>query len=316
MSLRLASIAILFAACWKSGSTVPTSKLADLDDSYLDDDMRRVASERACPEVKRPWLWRVEGGGTTSFLFGTYPVGVGRDRLPTSVTEAFASARTLVVETTDDDALVEKWMWPQSKRSLHEELGSTAWARLEALFGKQRAARMDELSPAAVIAVLATMYTDLETGLPEQLESAARERGLQVVGLASAGEITRPVHRWLDGGILRAYLLASRGRRHLREHLLADLAAYCEGQDVGDGRDFLGIENLLPADQLDRMEHDFSRSLNATWVTRLEPVLAAGNAFVAVGVARLDGPGGIADLLRRRGFRVTRVEGSSSARGA
>ena len=47
---------------------------------------------------------------------------------------------------------------------------------------------------------------------------------------------------------------------------------------------------------------------NRAWLGRLEPALARGGAFVAVGALHLPGADGLVQLLRDRGWTVTRVE--------
>jgi uncharacterized protein YbaP (TraB family) len=46
---------------------------------------------------------------------------------------------------------------------------------------------------------------------------------------------------------------------------------------------------------------------NKTMIRNAEPILAAGNAFIAVGALHLPGPDGLIELLRRRGHTVTAV---------
>ena len=46
---------------------------------------------------------------------------------------------------------------------------------------------------------------------------------------------------------------------------------------------------------------------NLRMVGRMQPLLAAGNTFVAVGALHLYGEQGILNLLRRAGYRVSRI---------
>src|SRR5690349_20792839 len=106
MSHRLVVLAVI-AGCAAPPAPrrpVPTAKLADLDDATRSEAATAAASERACPRIVHPRLWAVERDGKTSYLYGTYHVGVPADRLPDVVTDAFLAATTIGFESVDDDA--------------------------------------------------------------------------------------------------------------------------------------------------------------------------------------------------------------------
>jgi uncharacterized protein YbaP (TraB family) len=48
---------------------------------------------------------------------------------------------------------------------------------------------------------------------------------------------------------------------------------------------------------------------NRHMVERLADVLAEGNALVVVGALHFPGEGGIVDLLKQQGYRITKVDG-------
>jgi uncharacterized protein YbaP (TraB family) len=47
---------------------------------------------------------------------------------------------------------------------------------------------------------------------------------------------------------------------------------------------------------------------NKTMAAHAEPILAKGNAFIAVGALHLPGPEGLIELLRKNGYTVSMVE--------
>ena len=49
----------------------------------------------------------------------------------------------------------------------------------------------------------------------------------------------------------------------------------------------------------------WSSSRNKTMAESAEPILAKGNAFIAVGALHLPGPDGLIELLRKAGYTVT-----------
>jgi len=47
-------------------------------------------------------------------------------------------------------------------------------------------------------------------------------------------------------------------------------------------------------------------SRNASWIPQLDDLFTTGGAFVAVGAAHLRGPRGVVELLRAKGYTITR----------
>ena len=301
--MRLVAIVIVVAAC-HAPARVPTSRLADLDESYTDGDSRRAASAQACPAIVNPRLWRIEKAGKTSHVFGTYHVGVGRDRLPAAVTDAFTSARVIAFESIGDVAAPPD---DEPTRPLSAELGIAAWKRLVALIGRENAEAVEDQSALIVSLLLTVMYVDLDAMLDNELEEEANRLGKRVVGLETDGTTVPLMRRWLNASTLRASLMESRGRRAMRKEALDGLADYCAGRDLEDHRESGRTER-----EAQKLEYDLLEGRNVAWMTPLEALLAEGDAFIAVGAAHLRGPGSVIDLLERRGYTVTRV-GSTGA---
>ena len=76
---------------------------------------------------------------------------------------------------------------------------------------------------------------------------------------------------------------------------------------------------VLPSDDEDEAGYaafergDDRRAATRRWSSSAEPILAAGNAFIAVGALHLPGPDGLVELLRKAGYTVT-AEASESIR--
>ena len=79
-------------------------------------------------------------------------------------------------------------------------------------------------------------------------------------------------------------------------------------------RDLAAIQRFMIEPAL-RSEPDITRAFlqrlivarNRTWLARIKRLLAAGNAFIAVGALHLPGETGLLRLLQAAGFRVSRV---------
>jgi uncharacterized protein YbaP (TraB family) len=225
------------------------------------------------------------------------------DRLPDSVVKAFDAASIVAVETLDDDNSASP---AEPKRPLSKELGRVAFARFVALIGKEYADDAEFLSPLAAMLILATMYVDTSNFLDSELEKTAHERNKRVVALETSEEVVPVIERWYGARLLRAVLMASRGRREVRDNAIESLHNYCTGQDPDTFADMKGGYGFSSAD-MRAMKHDLLDARNQAWIPRLEEILDEGNAFVAVGVAHLYGEGSVLDLLRARGYVVSRM---------
>jgi uncharacterized protein YbaP (TraB family) len=301
----LAAAVALAAACAGTAAPrpIPTDRLADLDDSAMSDEVVKAASLRACPRIARPRLWRVEKDGKTSHLFGTYHVGVGADRLPDVVIEAFTASATVAFETVRDAESGAAELDPAPPAELTED----EWARLVAVVGADAGPVLRELSAPEIIAVLAIMFIDRDARLDDELESAARELDKPVVALETHAELAVPVERWLGQRTLAIVARGLDGRRAMRDRAMRGLADYCAGRDR-DGFDAGDLEAGFSRAELRAMEEDLVLARNRAWLPRIEELFAAGGAFVAVGAAHLRGDGSVVELLRQRGYQVTRVE--------
>src|SRR6266851_967110 len=146
----------------------------------------------------------------------------------------------------------------------------------------------------------------------EGLELAAQRRGLKITGLETAEEEF-------------AALAALPDRLFIGE--IKELAAHPDRADktldrmialYNDG-DFDGLYDLMlstaPKNAADRklFMQKVLLDRNHNMVERLADVLAEGNALVVVGALHFPGEGGIVDLLKQQGFRITMVDGGDGA---
>ena len=59
--------------------------------------------------------------------------------------------------------------------------------------------------------------------------------------------------------------------------------------------------------EYDRMMDEMLYERNASWIEPIERLHAAGGGFIAVGAMHLVGQRSVLDLLRQRGYKVTRL---------
>nr|WP_255700143.1 TraB/GumN family protein [Jiella avicenniae] len=297
-----------------------------------------VAQKAATVENGEGRFFEIEAaGGAPSYLFGTMHLGDPRLlALPAPVETAFEKSRRLIIETTDildrirmagalfaDPGLttlpggktLDDYLTPDQRQRLETMLSAKgvplqAVERLQPWFLSSGFMLPDCLKPAPG-GVPLVLDTDLA--------AAAKRAGKPVEGLETAAEQLKtlsaiPIAEQMDGLVA---LLAAEDRLadvfetmivlYLGEHVSTILpaieAAVPEGgMLVGTGEGYGSFEDKVITER------------NLTMADRLQPLLAKGGSFVAVGALHLPGEQGLVALLRERGFTVTRVKAPMGAR--
>lgn len=268
-------------------------------------------------------LWRVTRGGAVSYLFGTIHVGRTVDEALGSVgTAALSAAETVVVEIDLDapDTTValatlvrrrgrlpegetlEQLLTPPTWRWVADALREQAlpadvarlrpWLAVYLVIGRRAATAIDAGEPNGDGARLAQM--------DRTIVRLARARGQRLVALETAAEQVAALAAMPDATAVAFLEDVARDPAALDRQLRGFV-------DRTDGRSAVeDVERMLaeyvaasPA-MADAMF--FAR--NERWVPRLVPLLAAGDAFVAVGAGHVVGERGLVALLEAHGFEV------------
>jgi uncharacterized protein len=247
-------------------------------------------------------LWEVEGKGRPSYLFGTIHAGYRASELPPWVWDRLASCREFVMEA-DIDSIVPTEVASRATlpagQSLEQMLGEKDFDELvdEVGLPAQAVAR---LRPWAVYsAVVQRIYPT-----PEPLDQALRHRaqslGKPLVFLEDWRFQLDTLSRSIDLDDLRELLDPTGEPRH-------QLDAMIEAYRAGDFETVSAIA-LDPKE----MAHHPGRHArlfddrNRAWVDKLGPQLDRGGVFVAVGAGHFAGDHGLIELLRARGYIMTR----------
>ncbi len=265
-------------------------------------------------------LWKVQrDGGPSSHLFGTVHATDPRLReLPEQVREPFIAARQVIFELPDvpqGQARMAQAMVLSDGRRLDDILGPELFAQVvqsAARYGLAPQA-LRPLKPWALSTFLIFPPPELariaggEKVLDEWLRSEAQRRGKAIYGLESFDEQIAIFNEMTEAEQIAMVrdLVADSARveaqfaKLLRAYLKSDIGAI-----FAEMNDMSGISDKAAAE---RFQQRLIYDRNATMVARMEPYLAAGDAFVAVGAAHLPGEAGILDLLEKQGYQVTRV---------
>jgi hypothetical protein len=256
-----------------------------------------------------PLLWSIERDGKTTYVLGTMHMGIDpASQIPDRVWKTLDAAPAFAMET-DLRKAGDLDVMRHDGGSLKADLGSAYWTKLEAAIGSDRARGVDAMKP-MISATLVSMI-----GLPQTpaMDAALFDRASaehkRIVFLEPIEREEQVLEKWMDVRALEVILDDIPGSE---QHAKAMLAAYVAGDDAK----LLALTASERADfkkaghtdaEYDQQMEDLLYGRNASWIPQLEELHASGGGFVAVGAMHLIGPRSVLDLLRQRGYKVTRL---------
>ncbi len=263
------------------------------------------------PIASRPFLWKIEGP-TPSWLFGTIHSDDPKvAALPASVGAALASSRSFhpeVEASAELAATVVAKIFQPDTPDLATRLSPALWARVQkagtavGLPGEL----LQRLTPGfAALLFSAPANTDLAATVDGQLHDRAVSRGLAVAPLETVDEQLALFEKLPDA---QAVVALTEALDEIDAGRPADrrlVAAYASGDEA---RVVATIEAEFARSPATRsLAEPLLYRRNQLMADRLAPHLRTGGGFVAVGVAHLVGPRSLIELLRARGWKITRV---------
>ncbi|MCB9960005.1 MAG: TraB/GumN family protein [Rhodospirillaceae bacterium] len=266
-------------------------------------------------------LWRITppGGGTPSHLFGTMHVTDPRvTELAELVGPLVASAATFAMEvemTPEVQTQLAMGTLHTDGPTIDELLDADTLAALEVAAGEVGvpAFMLTRLKPWAVSLLVSLPPLEVErinagvVPLDQLLQAEAEAHGAEVVSLETASEQIAVLDGMDVDLQIEQLRVALEDRAELDEayesltrlYLTEDLAGFLlwlEEQTAGEHEELreVFVEDLLNA----RNDH---------MVERMQPLLAEGDAVIAVGAMHLPGERGILEQLAAQGYRLERV---------
>ena len=277
-----------------------------------------LASPASAREAK-PALWQVYDRDTNIYLFGTvHLLPPGTQWRSTKLDKAARESGTLVVETIIDEKNPQAFAAELARISVRPGLPPVVsrvpphkQAALRAVIGKSgipEAALNNMETWAAAFALLQLQFKELGVTGTDGVESTLRK------SFAAAG---KPVQQLETNGEQLGFFdtLPEAAQRELLEGAIEEpakakqqfdamFAAWMSGDVEAIGRTFNAEFKNSP-----ELRDTLLRRRNHNWSGWLERRLAQpGTVFVAVGAGHLAGDESVLDLLKRRGYRVKRVQ--------
>jgi len=343
LSLRLiAAINVLFLLSFLLMVAIATSQaraevactgenlLAALetDDPAL---LQKIDAEAARTPNGKGLLWRLEKDGREpSFLFGTMHMTDPRvTDLPAAARAAFDTSTTVVIETTE---ILDQAKMMAAILQKPELMMFTDDTTLMSLFSKEDAevvakaleargippssvAKMKPWMLSAMVALPACELARKSGGaavLDAKLAHDAQAAGKNVEGLESVVDqlsamASLPMEFHVKG-LVETLKLGDR-----IDDVMETMIVLYEAEETGMFWPLFRA-TLPSGDDGDSGYAAFEETMitarNKTMAERAEPILAKGNAFIAVGALHLPGSEGLIEIFRKAGYTVTASGGS------
>ncbi|RWG27139.1 MAG: polysaccharide biosynthesis protein GumN, partial [Mesorhizobium sp.] len=289
---------------------------------------KKVETEAAAVPNGRGLLWKLEKPGEEpSYLFGTMHMTDARvTTLPAAAQKAYEGADTIIIETTDaldkakmmaamaaepglmmftDNTTLSSLLSPEDAAVLNKGLDARGIPPLTV-------AKMKPWILSAMVALPACEVARQSAGAPVldvKLAADAKASGKDVEGLETAVDQLRA--------------MASLPLAYHMKGLVETLKLGDKVNDVNETmivlyqRGEVGMfwplfRTVLPDTADDQagyaaFEQTMITSRNKVMVAHAMPILARGNAFMAVGALHLPGPDGLVEDFRKAGYIVTAV---------
>lgn len=277
-------------------------------------------------------FWRVSrGGAPPSYLFGTFhDTGIARRPLDATVARALAAARLMLVELTEEEQarLQARVAGDRDFIIDIEQTGLTGrlTAAERAVVERKLAANgltlaiADKLRPWMLFSLLAVpqcMLREMQQGQPlldSLLMSKAAEAGIPVAGLETYQQALGGFAAIPTDTMNEILLEGLRGLSDEEDFRRTSVGLYLSGEIAALWE--FSVQNTAKTTGMARSRAIYAQfaaalldARNRAWMDVLVPQLEMGGVFAAFGALHLPGEAGVIELLRARGFEVTRLDG-------
>lgn len=270
-------------------------------------------------------LWKVDKDGVEpSYLFGTIHLSDPRVlTLSKTADEAYRSANTVVIETTD---ILDPKAFLRLKLEKPDLLLFTDGSTLKSHIPEEQRAEIErklaergivldavaKMKPWVLTSLLALpkcerkRKSEGEKSLDERLALDAQAEGRNLQGLETAAEQFEAMNKMPLNFHIRNLVASVRYGDKIEDAMETTTALYLDGEV---GMIMPALRKIVP-DGLSEADYElFLKYLisdrNHVMAERAVPIIDRGNAFIAVGALHLPGKDGIIELLRAKGYRVT-----------
>jgi uncharacterized protein len=290
--------------------------------------LAKIEDEAATTPNGKGLLWKIETSGSPpSYLFGTMHMTDPRvTSLPNDARRAFDKSATVVIETTevlDQSAMMAELarnpdlMMFTDGTTLPSLLSSEQRKELEQGLAERgiMLASVSKMKPwmlSAIVSLPACELARKAAGAPIldiKLGEDARSSGKKIEGLETVADQLNAMASLPMDFHLKGLIDTLKLGRRIDDVIETMIVLYVKGDT---GTFWPLFRAVLPNDEADQAGYAaFEQAMiverNKTMARNAEPILAAGNAFIAVGALHLPGSDGLIELLRKHGHTVSAV---------
>jgi uncharacterized protein YbaP (TraB family) len=257
----------------------------------------------------RAFFYQVEKDGKVNHILGTMHMGIDSKRLPAAVSQALDKAKIFAMEANAMDPSLIANLKRTDGKTLQDELGPEHWKKLEEVLGADLAKGINGMKASTAAALLEIHGMPMTQPMDLALLMQAKSNGAKIVYLEEASLQQALLDRWLDARMVKVMLDRI---AESKDKTKAMLDAYVAGDEAAVEKltnDRTGwADTGRPDSDYDLMMKELLADRNASWIAPLEKMFAGGGGFAAVGAAHLIGKGSVLELLRAKGYEITRVE--------
>ena len=255
-------------------------------------------------------LWRVETDtGAINHVFGTIHISDPRiSQLRQPVAQALNDSASLGMEVVLDRGAISTMssaMQLADGNSLKKILPPDLFAATAMLLGRYgvSARATEQLKPWAAFVTLSLPAKRFGVPLDMLLMQRAERAGLSIFGLETVAEQIGVFENLSDADALD--LLREVVCRY--EENQADIETMIELYLAEDLGALMQMSLRYPSSLQDRFLDVLLWQRNRRMVLNMVPYLETGGAFIAIGALHLPGPGGVLDLLSKRGYTIEAI---------
>lgn len=263
-------------------------------------------------DIENSLLWKIEGEEIeTAYLFGTIHLIAQSDfELKQRVIDALEDSETLVLEVDMTDPSAQGKMMQKAPMkggaTLDKLLDEETFGKLDKMLQESigaSAAFMNGWKPFVVSTFLISRLIDgTPAGFDLSLAQAAKRREMPVKAFESIEE-QMAFFDEVSYEIQAESLAEMVNEEAEMKKLFAEMVKFYRAEQVND------LYRLLEEHMQDEEEKQvLVTGRNEKWVPLIGEMAEESRLFIAVGAGHLPGEGGLVNLLREAGYKVTAVE--------
>ncbi len=270
-----------------------------------------IVRDAKAQELEQTLLWKIEGRGIqTSYIYGTFHLLPQKDFvLKEKVSKAFEDSEQIVLELDMDDPNMQMKVMENSSMSdgqtLDLLLSEEDYSLIDRVLTSTIGSSLDNYNTIKPVVLSSLLIPTLLDGLPASFEltfvQMAKERNKEILGLETVKEQMEAFDRIPYKDQLEDIMELINERDRMRS-LFDEMIEVYKNEDLKtlDAviSKYMNGENELEYLLLQR---------NKNWISRIGELSKEKRSFFGVGAGHIGGEGGVINLLKEAGYKVTPV---------